>query len=131
VSDPCALITQAQASAVLGVPVAAGKSLVSSVCHWDQAGRPGSELLKLDINVVALDRFNRIKSVSAGTITPVTGIGDEAYYATLNTGRIVTTTLNVKKGGNAVIIRVSGGAKPAEEYQAKEKAVALVVVGKL
>jgi len=40
-------------------------------------------------------------------------------------------TLNVRKGATAVVIRVSGGTKSAEEYQAKEKAVAVALLPKL
>ena len=127
----CALLTQAQASAALGVPVNAGKSLVGTVCQWEQPGKTGDELLKLDVNIVNVERFNRIKTVSLGTVASVGGVGDDAYYATTKTGRSTVTTLNVKKGDTAVIIRVSGGTKPVEEYQAKEKAVAQAIVPKL
>jgi hypothetical protein len=67
----------------------------------------------------------------SGAVASVGGVGDDAYYATMKTGRSTVTTLNVKKGDTAVIIRVSGGTKPVEEYQAKEKAVAQAIVPKL
>jgi hypothetical protein len=130
-ADTCALLTQAQASAALGVPINAGKSLVGKVCQWEQPGKAGDELLKLDINVINVERFNRMKTVTLGTVTSVGGVGDDAYYATMKSGRTILTTLNVKKGDTALIIRVSGGTKPVEEYQAKEKAVAQAVVPKL
>jgi hypothetical protein len=38
-ADTCALLTQAQASTALGVPVNAGKSLVGTVCQWEQPGK--------------------------------------------------------------------------------------------
>jgi hypothetical protein len=130
-ADTCALLSQAQVSAALGVPVNAGKSLVGQVCQWEQPGKLGDELLKLDVNIVTVERFNRIKTVSLGTVTSVGGIGDDAYYATMKTGRSTVTTLNIKKGNTAVIIRVSGGTKAVEEYQAKEKAVAQAIVPRL
>jgi hypothetical protein len=130
-TDGCALLTSAQASAALGGSVAAGKALTATVCQWEQSGKPGDELLKLDINIVTVERFNRTKSVSLGTITGAGGLGDEAYYATMKTGRTTLSTLNVKKGSAAVIIRVWGGTKPVEEYQAKEKAVAQAILPKL
>jgi hypothetical protein len=130
-SDPCALLTTTQASAALGGIVSAGKPLAGSVCQWSQQGKPGDVLLKLSVDIITPDHYARMKSVVAGTVTPVSGLGDDAYYATLQTGKTALTTLNVKKGGTAVVIRVSGGTKPAEEYQAKEKAVAQALVPKL
>jgi len=64
-------------------------------------------------------------------VTNVGGIGDDAFFATLNTGTTTNTTLNLKKGDSAVVIRVYGGKKPVEEYQAKEKAVAQAILPKL
>jgi len=130
-ADPCALLTAAQASAALGGTVGEGKPVVGKVCQWQQQGKTGAELLKLDVNLITPDRFARMKSVTAGTVTSVGGLGDDAYYSTLKTGRTSISTLNVKKGDAAVVIRVSGGAKPLEEYQAKEKAVAQAILPKL
>jgi len=130
-TDACALLTSAQVGAALGGSVGPGKALTKDVCQWSQQGKPGDVLLKLDINVVTVDHFTRLKTVTAGTVTNVGGLGDEAFYSTFTQGRTTLTTLNIKKGNAAVVIRVSGGTKPAEEYQAKEKAVATAVVPKL
>lgn len=130
-SDPCTLLTSAQASAALGATVSAGKPLASKVCQWQQEGKTGIESLKLDVTVIAPDRFARMKSVTIGTVTNMSGIGDDAYYSTLKAGSTTNTTLNVKKGDTAVVIRVFGGQKPVEEYQAKEKAVAQAILPKL
>lgn len=130
-SDPCALLTAAQASAALGTTVSAGKPLASTVCQWQQEGKTGSELLKLDITLITTDRFARMKSVTIGTVTNMGGVGDDAYYSTLKTGKTTNTTLNVKKGDTAVVIRVFGGQKPVEEYQAKERAAAQALLPKL
>jgi hypothetical protein len=129
--DPCALLTPAQASAALGGTVAAGKSLASKSCRWHQEGKAGAELLLLDVTLLPPDRFAHTKSVTIGTVTNVGGLGDDAFYSTLKTGRTTVTTLNIKKGDTAVVIRVSGGEKPVEEYQAKEKAVAQAILPKL
>ena len=128
---PCDLLTPAQVATVLGGSVATGKSLATTVCQWAQQGKPGDELLKLDVDLVTVDRFARMKTVTAGTVTGVSGLGDDAYYSTLQTGRTTLTTLNVKKGNAAVTIRVSGGMKPVEEYQQKEKLAAQALLPKL
>ena len=87
--------------------------------------------MKLDINLITPEHFTRLKSVTVGTVANVSGLGDEAFYSTFTQGHTTLATLNVKKGSSAVTIRVSGGTKPAEEYQAKEKAVAIALVPKL
>jgi hypothetical protein len=130
-ADPCSLLTPAQAAGALGGTVTAGKPIASSVCQWQQEGKTGAALLKLDVTLITPDRYARMKSVTVGTVTNVGGLGDDAYYSTLKTGATTITTLNIKKGGTAVVIRVSGGEKPAEEYQAKEKAVAQALLPKL
>src|SRR5215813_15522581 len=130
-TDACALLTTAQVSAALGGPVGAGKALTKDVCQWSQQGKPGDVLLKLDVNVITPDHFTRLKTVTLGTVTNVGGLGDDAFYSTFTQGHTTLTTLNIKKGESAVTIRVSGGTKPAEEYQAKEKAVAQALVPKL
>lgn len=130
-ADPCALLNAAQASAALGGTVSEGKPVVGKVCQWQQQGKTGADLLKLDVTLITPDRFARMKSVTAGTVTSVGGFGDDAYYSTLKTGRLAISTLNIKKGDAAVVIRVSGGTRPVEEYQAKEKAVAQAILPKL
>ena len=130
-ADVCSLLTTEQVSAALGGSVAAGKALTKGVCQWTQLGKPGDVLLKLDINLITPEHFTRLKTVTVGTVANVGGLGDEAFYSTFTQGHTTLATLNVKKGSSAVTIRVSGGTKPAEEYQAKEKAVALALVPKL
>jgi hypothetical protein len=130
-TDPCALLTTAQVSAALGGAVAPAKPLVTGACQWTQQGKPGDVLFKLDVNLVTAEHFTRLKTVTIGTVTNVGGLGDDAFYSTFTQGHTTLTTLNIKKGTAAVTIRVSGGTKPAEEYQAKEKAVAVALLSKL
>ncbi len=125
------LLTAAQASAVLGGTVSDGKPVAGKVCQWQQEGKPRAELLKLDVNLITPDRFARMKSVTVGTVANVGGLGDDAYYSTLKTGSTTITTLNIKKGDTAVVIRVSGGQRPVDEYQAKEKTIAQAILPKL
>lgn len=130
-ADACSLLTTEQVSAALGGSVGPGKSLTKGVCQWTQLGRPGDVLLKLDVTLITPEHFTRLKTVTVGTVANVSGLGDEAFYSTLTQGHTTLATLNVKKGASAVTIRVSGGTKPAEEYQAKEKAIAVALVPKM
>ena len=129
--DVCSLLTTAQVSAALGGSVGPGKALTKEVCQWTQLGKPGDVLLKLDVDLITPEHYTRLKTVTIGSVTSVGGLGDEAFYSTFTQGHTTLTTLNVKKGPSAVTIRVSGGTKAAEEYQAKEKAVAVVLVPKI
>lgn len=74
-----------------------------------------------------VDRFTNAKTPVKGiTKTPVSGVGDDAYYITtpgLGTG------LNVKKGNSAFQIRVNGF--PVDQTKAMEKTLALDVLAKL
>jgi hypothetical protein len=130
-TDACSLLTTAQVSAALGGSVGPGRSLAKGLCQWTQQGKPGDVLLKLDVNLITPEHFTRLKTVTVGTVTNVGGLGDEAFYSMFTQGQTTLTTLNIKKGSAAVTIRVSGGTKPAEEYQAKEKAVAVALVPKI
>jgi hypothetical protein len=130
-SDACMLLTTQQVGAALGGPVSAGKSIATGVCQWTEQGKPGEVLFKLDVNLVTPERYARFKTVTVGTKSNVGGLGDEAFYSTFTQGRTTLTTLYIKKGGAAVTINVSGGMKSAEEYQTKERAVAMALLPKL
>jgi hypothetical protein len=132
-SDACSMLTNDQVSAALGGSVGAGKALANGVCQWAQAGKPGAVLLKLDVTLLTPEHFARLKSVTMGTVTKVDGLGDEAFYSysTFTQNHTTLTVLYVRKGSAAVSIRVSGGTKPAEEYQVKEKAIAGLLVVKM
>jgi hypothetical protein len=129
--NPCAMLTPAQVSAVLGGTISGPTPIGSKGCLWRQEGKAGVGLLQLDVTLLPPDRFAHTKSVTIGTVDNVSGLGADAFYNTLKTGHVTSTTLNVKKGDTFVVIRVSGDEKRAEQYQAKEKAIAQVLVPKL
>src|SRR5579863_244695 len=101
--DACALLTQAQVSAGAHVSVFPGSPLTPTdkkVCAWPAAKRvPKSvELVTLMLQTPA--SFRTGKSAPVGTtivMTPVTGLGDDAYYLALEDN----VSLFVRKG-NAV-----------------------------
>jgi hypothetical protein len=130
----CSLLTQAKVAEVLGVPVGAGAPIMPSQpaqCAWAPQGDRTKRAL-LDIltplgSRTPVDRFNTGKTpVNGITKTPVTGIGDEAYY-TSTPG--LGTALSVRKGTSAFLIRVSGF--PEDAAKAFEKTLALNVLTKL
>lgn len=89
-------------SAELGVAVQAGEHLVAtapSLCAWAPTGGPtlGGDKVVLDIKTV--QAFNLGKTqIKGATKTPVSGIGNGAYYITAGA---LGTSLSVRKGDGA------------------------------
>jgi hypothetical protein len=135
--DACSLLTQARVSSVLGVSVGAGQPISPTnprTCGWSQpndANHTGKRVV-FDVfgpigKLTPMDRFTNGKTPIKGiTKTPVSGIGDDAYFITtpgLGTG------LNVKKGNSVFQIRVYGFSQ--DQIEAMEKALAQDALAKL
>jgi hypothetical protein len=135
-TDACALLTPARVSAVLGVSVGGGEHIPPArgeLCGWAQpsdTSHSGKRVV-LDVfgpigGLTPAERFAiGKKPVNGITKTPVTSLGDDAYYITtpgLGTG------LNVKKGAAVFQIRVYGF--PVDQIQALEKSLAQDVLTK-
>jgi hypothetical protein len=136
-SDACSLLTQPQVSAVLGVSVGAGQYLVASIprtCGWSQPGdaNHSGKRVVLDIfgpvgRLTPAERFNNGKTPVKGvTKTPVSGVGDDAYYVTTPG---FGTGLNVKHGDSVFQIRVYGFSD--DQIKALEKTLAQDALAKL
>jgi hypothetical protein len=127
-ANACSLLTPDQVSAVLGVTVGEGKSVVPKVCQWSVSGQSKKVLLTLlDERAFAYAKM----PVGHGiTKTPVGGIGDEALYGT--TPR-VATTLSVRKGKSAFTVRVAGfdETKDIDQIKEKEKTLAEEILSKM
>lgn len=136
--DACSLLTQTQVSSILGVPVNAGVHPAGGLpptelhCEWSQSAQGASNPKRviLDIfeaveNRSPADRFeNAKKEVRGVTKTPVSGVGDEAFYSESR----VNTILYVKKGSFVFQIIVAGFS--AEQIKDMEKALAQAVAAK-
>jgi hypothetical protein len=138
-TDACALLTQAQVSAVLGVSVGAGLEIVpnrTTVCGWEVPGDKSTNRKRVVLliytqigSMTPVQRFNTAKTpiaVKGITKEPVTGVGDDAVSVTtqgLGTGLIF------KKGAYAFDLRVYGF--PLDQVKAKEKTLALDVIARL
>lgn len=129
--DACALLTTAQVSAAAGVPMKDGQYVTPTkkeTCTWT-ATKPAEKTTKIvTLFLEGLPLFQASKTPPVNTIivTPVSGLGDEAYYLTMSTN----VMLHVKKGN--VVLRVTVYADlPVEAKQATEKALAQQIVSKL
>ena len=129
--DACALLTQAQVSTALGVQVAPGQRLVPKSplsCGWSQPGGPKLMAKKLVLQLMTQRQFDLGKTPYQGiTKTPVSGIGDDAYYVTASG---LGTALSVKKGAFYVQVKVGGADFSLDTIKATEKTLALEVLAK-
>ncbi len=130
--DACSLLTQAQVSTVLGVPVGAGKLISMNnprMCGWSVPGGPTLTDKKVVLTISTMTAFTRGKiPIPRVAKTPVSGIGDEAYYVTASG---LGTTLNFRKESAAFSISVKGSGFSVEQIKEKEKTLAQTILANL
>jgi hypothetical protein len=126
-SDPCALLTPAQVSGVLGGTVGKGEPIGSTGCAWATPPQGTAPYLRATLSLWDGSAFAGMKAPLPGIKNePAPGIGDDAVYATVGS----LTTLSVKKGNVAFVVRLYGVHDQARQM-AMEKALALDVIAKL
>jgi hypothetical protein len=135
-SDACSFLSQTAVSAVLGVALDAGRHIGpgSALCGWGEPNDPnhsGKHVLFTIYRSVGkispVERFENGKTPIQGIEkTPVSGIGDDAYYIdTPGFG----LGLNVKRGTFAFQVKVFGFSP--ELIKTFEKTLAHNVLAKL
>jgi len=110
-------------------------------CTWTrlppktaESSPPGPTLVSLKLSVMSAESFGggfgADKINPAHEITSVSGLGDDAYYATtaLNAGASVTV-LNVKKGGLCVQVTWLGTTDHQTVMNAEKTIAAQVLLG--
>ena len=130
VPDSCSLLTPAQVSGVLGIPVGAGQHVIKTstkLCGWSLAGSSTPSPKRVMLGLEVTQHFDIRKIPMQGiTKVPVSGIGEDALFMTTPG---IGTGLNVKKGNLAIVIRVYGF--PLEQTEAKEKLLAHDILAKM
>jgi hypothetical protein len=122
-TDSCQILTPAEISATLGIPIDPGHHVLPSssiMCSWPQSGATGETAQKVVLNFTSLPSFQREKAATAVVITPATGIGDDAFYVTNALG----TSLFIKKGNTAIAFSIHEKLPPAT-LMAEEKTLGL------
>ena len=143
--NPCALLTQDQVSAALGVTVGAPlrTSTILKTCTWVQVGAGLIGGKSLQVILRTADDHDKdkalMKQMSAMakededdatiTVTSVSGLGDDAFYTTMSPGP--RATLSVKKGNVAFNVAVQSSQIPVEKQKAIEKTLAPQILAKL
>ena len=126
-ADPCAVLTPAQVSGILGGTVAKGDPIGSTGCAWATAVQENIPYLRATLSFLDGSAFAGMKTPAPGVKqTAASGIGDDAFYATVGS----LTTLSVKKGTVVFVVRIYGVHDQAAQMK-MEKALALDVIAKL
>ncbi len=144
--DACSLVTEAQVSAAVGVPMGAGSHVTPTylkTCTWAPTGGPTKEVASVTVSLQPPGSYASAKNfmeaaqarsvgTKGGGAAPLanesaSGIGDDAFYTSMGSSY---TALLVKKGSAVFKIAIYG-AMPAQQAKAKEKALALQVLSKL
>jgi hypothetical protein len=134
VTDACSVLTPDEISAVLRVPIDPGKHIPASstvMCAWLQSKTFGITAEKLVLNFTSLDSFKKEKVASSRprkiTVTPVSGIGDEAFYVITPLG----TSLYIRKGNTAISFTIRDKGFSTDQLMAKEKTLGLEAAARL
>lgn len=125
--DPCSPVTAAQVSSAVGAKLGPGEVTAgSTVCQWATAAGDTAPV-RVTLQFWGADAFTGMKTPLPGiTKTPLAGVGDDAIYTAV--GRL--TTLSVKQGKVAFVVRIYGISDQAKQMAA-EKALALHVLAGL
>ena len=134
-TDACALLSQPQVAAALGVEVDAGRHIIGPCdCRWTGQGKAaGADVALLQVNLTKAQSFEIGRTpISGWNKTTETGIGDDAYV--VDNGKVnflVSPTLSVKKGSASFVIAAKIPKASFEQTKAAEKTVALKILEKL
>ena len=143
--DSCKLLTQAQMTAALGVPMGAGSHVPPpflKTCTWSPVGGAGQNVKFVTFSYQPADSFADTKRLAQQTEAAMktqgdkdaapmanasaSGIGDDAFYTTMGG----YTGLLVKKGNTAFKVAIYA-TLPEEKIKAMEKTLALDALSKL
>jgi hypothetical protein len=134
-TNACALLTQAQVVAALGVDVDAGKNIIGAGdCRWTERGKPtGADVALLQVNLTKPQSFEIGKTPISGWNKPsIAGIGDDAYFT--DNGKVtfpVSPSLSIKKGTVFVVIIAKVPKATIDQTKDVEKKVAGAILEKL
>jgi hypothetical protein len=128
--NACAILTQSEVAAALGVPVGTGERIVpdqTDFCTWREQGKNQTQAGFVAISFL-LEQAYQMRKVMLKSNTPAGGIGDEAYFSK---EKGMVPTLTVKKGGTYFEVTAqsrgaSGGSK-GDDLEQKDKEIDLAI----
>ena len=112
--DPCKLLTAAQISTALGATFGAGQAISTSGCSWTST----TPHIIVTLSLWPPADWDRMKAggLPGTKISPQSGLGDDAFYATL----AQYTMLYVKKGQTVLLFKVYGVKDQARQMSAEK-----------
>lgn len=124
--------TQAEAAAALGGSVDAGQQAAAgaSSCLWS-ANDPNKPISAdgVDVAITGVSTFDKSHKSGPGiTVTPVPGLGDEAYFVDLGPGFV---NLQVRKGSTTFTVDVTIHGASNDVVMAADKSLAQLIVGRI
>lgn len=122
---PCSLLTPAEISGTLGGAFGAGQPIGTTGCSWTN-DKPH---MIVTVSLWPPTEWDRIKSGAGpvgGKITPTSGLGEDAFYASI----AGYTVLYVKKAGTVYLFKVYGVKDESKQANA-EKTLALDALQKM
>ena len=126
--DACSLLSTGEASTALGQASLPGAKEFGTGCVWSPQSPPKDTSRQLHVEFHTVRAYSIAKGGNILTkIEPVGGVGDDAFYQLYPKGG--SPFLWVKKGNDAISIRVSTGRKVPLFTEAEFKSK-LLVLGK-
>jgi hypothetical protein len=120
--DACALLSQAEIGAMLGVVVDPGERLMPNeprFCTWREHGKDPLKARNVRLSLLSDREYNIGKTpLPTVTRTPESGLGDEAYFSK---AKGAVFNLSVKKG--ATCFRVQARSNPAALVKSNTDAI--------
>ena len=127
--DACSVLTRAQVSAILGADVIADRRKAPDSCTWLVPGENRSGSSRGAVVFQPDEMFyGFLVSGNRDHLTPISGVGDEAFYLTTGKGK-VPPTLAFKKGHAFFYVKVYG--LPHDQSMLGERSIALKILEKL
>jgi pilus assembly protein FimV len=130
--DACSLITAAEASTAIGgepVDPGAPPEPGASSCLFTSHPAQGTDLNSVEISITGSGAFNpNQKSIAGLTITPVSGVGDAAYYVSIGAGFQV---LSVRKGQTTFTTSVLLKDASDSQLMDAEKTLAMLILSRI
>ena len=114
-ADPCKLLIPEEIASALGATFSAGTPIGTTGCSWDSA-KPH---LIVTVSLWPPTEWDRMKAggaVPGTTTTPVSGLGDDAFFTTI----AQYVVLYVKKGQTVYLFKVYGVKDPAKQMSAEK-----------
>jgi hypothetical protein len=121
---PCSLLSSAEVSAAVSANVGPAQPIATTGCSWS------APHIIVTVSLWDASKWAKMKAGLPGISTSsVAGLGDDAFFSTMGSAEKQFTTLTVKKGDTAYVIKVYGGS--AAEQMSSEKTLAGNVLAKL